>query len=919
MSGATIGGVVGGVIGLFFGAPQIGFAIGSMVGGALDPVHMDGPRLGDIPVQTSQEGVFRPIVYGAPQPFPGNIIQTGPKIFSIVEDKQGKGSGPTSDHEEVHQTYAIRICEGPAVCIKIFRDGKLVYDRSGTAVFDADSSVFSSKVTLYEGDEDQLPDPALEALPAAHGGGVGNVPAYRGTAYMVIANDNLTGTGGRIPNYEFLMASSAVISADCIEEGLVAWWPLDDAASGGVAAEIVGGKNAEYTAGVSGSGPLNYGSSGSMLVEDATELAFRYGTSGELAVASYPGWTLTAWCAPAELLPANAVVAINYNNDFDGTRAWGLHIDEQMRPIGGWGGGSFSETIVIGDPISTGRSSFLVLVYDNLTLKLYQDALLVDSISVSGNSSFSGSYVQFGGGGGGGGFVGSISDVKLYNYALSEADIFDRYVSTSEPFYELPDAPGSWVSPDGITHTFCAERATPDTVYLSDIELDIANRAGLTDAQMDVSEITAIEVEGLLIGKQMSCGGALNTCGTAYFHDAPEHGLQIHARRRGSASVVTLTDNDFVDSGDDEIVRAQAIELPRKLNLYFSDPDANHAVVPVSAERVSTNVKATGIASVQLPLVLNRDSAKQKAEVMQKVMYEESQGRLTRELPAFKHANLVPSDAFTYASKRWRINTIEQLDATIKIDAVRDRISNYSSQATAGSVVNPSDPISNVRGPSVLYPMNLPRLRTQDNVPGVYLAVTGLLDAWPGSHIYMSSDGGATEQLMTTITSRAILGELDADIDTGVGTITVWAFDNRDLESITEADLALRRNAFALIDAADVAEIGQFETATETATPNHWDLTELHRPLLDTTLADHDAGERFVMLDGAIRFLPLSASLIGRTLIFRAVTIGTAAANNPTVSMAFVPLFTGPEEIEYMLEESGGQMLEESGGYMQEE
>ena len=40
--------IVGGVVGSFFGVPQLGWMLGSLVGNAIDPQVIKGPRIGDI-------------------------------------------------------------------------------------------------------------------------------------------------------------------------------------------------------------------------------------------------------------------------------------------------------------------------------------------------------------------------------------------------------------------------------------------------------------------------------------------------------------------------------------------------------------------------------------------------------------------------------------------------------------------------------------------------------------------------------------------------------------------------------------------------------------------------------------------------------------------------------------------------------
>ena len=72
-------GTVGAVVGGYFGGPsgaQWGWAIGSAIGGMYSASQqvIPGPKIGDIVRQTSQEGGFRPIVYGRSHPIHGNVI-----------------------------------------------------------------------------------------------------------------------------------------------------------------------------------------------------------------------------------------------------------------------------------------------------------------------------------------------------------------------------------------------------------------------------------------------------------------------------------------------------------------------------------------------------------------------------------------------------------------------------------------------------------------------------------------------------------------------------------------------------------------------------------------------------------------------------------------------------------------------------
>lgn len=194
--------IVGAVIGAYFGNPQLGYMIGSIVGNAVDPLVVDGPKIGDVANQTSSEGVYQPIYFGTAQGA-GNVIAQGPNVIRRRRQSQGKGGGPITVTESLYKTFAIRIGvswqgeEGITGVSRIWENGKLVYDiREGSTIV-AESAEFSTKFRLYRGTDDQLPDPALEAIY-----GVGNTPSYRGRAYIVFPLYDIT-QWKAIPQYSF--------------------------------------------------------------------------------------------------------------------------------------------------------------------------------------------------------------------------------------------------------------------------------------------------------------------------------------------------------------------------------------------------------------------------------------------------------------------------------------------------------------------------------------------------------------------------------------------------------------------------------------------------------------------------------------------------------------------------------------------
>lgn len=210
MSTSLVLGVVGGIVGGIYGGPQgaaLGYSIGSGIGSAVDVskqrITNEGPRLGELKVQASQYGGAISRLYGTHR-IAGNVIAS----TNIIEhenrtsSRAGKG-GPKVTNIEYTYTVdmAVALCEGEITGIRrIWANGKVVYDASESATGGAviASAQLAESITVYTGTETQLPDPTLEAYL-----GVGNVPAYRGLAYVVFNDMQVTEFGGRVPQLEF--------------------------------------------------------------------------------------------------------------------------------------------------------------------------------------------------------------------------------------------------------------------------------------------------------------------------------------------------------------------------------------------------------------------------------------------------------------------------------------------------------------------------------------------------------------------------------------------------------------------------------------------------------------------------------------------------------------------------------------------
>ena len=191
-AGAALGASVGGgVLGL--SSVVIGRAIGATLGRVIDQSILGA---GSDPIETGKvdrfrlmgasEGASIPQIYGRTR-VAGQVIWAT-KFQEHKARSGGKGMAPTPKTVEYSYTasLAVALCEGEITRIgRIWADG-------------AEISASELNMRVYTGSEDQLPDPKIEAVQ-----GAGQAPAYRGIAYVVFEDLDVTKFGNRIPQLNF--------------------------------------------------------------------------------------------------------------------------------------------------------------------------------------------------------------------------------------------------------------------------------------------------------------------------------------------------------------------------------------------------------------------------------------------------------------------------------------------------------------------------------------------------------------------------------------------------------------------------------------------------------------------------------------------------------------------------------------------
>lgn len=202
---STLGTLVGGPLGGFIGALAGQQVDKALIGGG----SREGPRLKDLSITTSSYGSVIPRHYGTMR-VSGTVIWA----TDLIErsEKQGGGKGqPSVTAYNYSASFAVALSSRPISAIgRIWADGNLLRGAAGDLKT-------GGTFRLHQGHADQQPDPLIAAAEGSE-----RCPAWRGTAYAVFEDLDLSTFGNRIPALTFeVIADETSLSLDLIMDGLI--------------------------------------------------------------------------------------------------------------------------------------------------------------------------------------------------------------------------------------------------------------------------------------------------------------------------------------------------------------------------------------------------------------------------------------------------------------------------------------------------------------------------------------------------------------------------------------------------------------------------------------------------------------------------------------------------------------------------
>lgn len=930
-AGAVVGGVIGSVVpgvGTMVGA-EIGWMVGGIAGAML--FRQKGPNPADIRIQDSAYGKPIPLIYGMYR-VAGNIIWAGQPF---VQDAGKGGKGPSQ--EKVSMSFAIGLCSGPISSVRrIWANGKLIYDVSDPSNFAAisGSNQMVSNFTVYPGDENQQADPTMQAAL-----GVANVPAYRGLAYVVFNNLDLSQWGNYLPSFSFevLTPPASGAYADTASTfdttfphgtGGLYMMPYLDAKGG----TVVGYDG--YPFGRSQAIVVNMSAYGSVQTGTISTASLG-GTTMPVGYSDVPGiFTWYGWLHPdgtqddfSLASPMNLGVGGSqsnfWRNGFDFYIAssypganvlYRLQIVSPPTLPGSTPNAGGTTLATVSSPTSDewrimgGSASYVYAVSGSILYRLDRSTLaVVDSWSTP---SFQ-FYQDLG-------YVLDDDNIYIYSSPNGGVFLFRPSLGTLTKIGPAPFlSPSSFfaISPGFFVFSRAGFTSTVELGYmwvsqgeafvtLDTVVADICNRAGLSTSQYDVSQLASTVVQGYAVTNHSAGRANLAPLMSTYFFDACDTDGLIKFVMRGAqpAGAFAFADLGASPSLGDAAnltpitqVIAQEVDMPRSLSLTYSEINSDYNPNTQRAMRALTRSNKDTVVSV--PIVLSASDARARAE---SALWATWIGRKTFQFTTgLGYMPYEPGDVTTlygdgesYVVRITRCQYDGQgsLIWTASLEEP-DIYPNASYTAQGGAASGFATQQIDYSGPTVLTVMDVPPLQSGDTSQGLYIAACGMASNWPGCAVELSRDGSSYSNILTLGKAATMGSAATALPDFGGGnqpdelsTVSVVLYSGS-LSSCSYADFLGGLNAAYL-----GGEIIFFRNATLTAT-NTYLLSGLLRARGGTeyAMSTHAAGDAFVLLDPTrIASLPILLTDIGSTLYFEAFLLNLFG-NTPSGTQTLTP------------------------------
>ncbi len=385
-------------------------------------------------------------------------------------------------------------------------------------------------------------------------------------------------------------------------------------------------------------------------------------------------------------------------------------------------------------------------------------------------------------------------------------------------------------------------------------------------------------VDGFVIDRIMSPRQAIDPLGLAYFFDAVETEGRIRFSHEGGQTVRHVTAEDLAvlptsAGAGYRLTRGQESERPYSVKLTYIDPDTGYRQAAVEARRA--NVKSERVSAAALPIVLRQEEAQRIADIWLHNIWVK-RDTVTATLPPSALA-LDPGDVVTLdlgtRQTDYRITGMT-LEGMMSIEGQRTEPSVFGPLA-APDRQGEATPVATFGTPDIAY-LDLPLLTGQEEPHAPHIAVSA--NPWPGGVALYRTTTGTGFELDRILPNPATMGRTQTPLARG----PVGRWDRAASVRVKLASGTLTtRDRLSVLNGGNVAaiqtgpddwEVIQFERA-DLVDVDTYVLSGLLRGQAGTERAMATllaAGERFVLLDGAVMQIGLLRSERDRPISWRA-------------------------------------------------
>ncbi|MEN3329005.1 MAG: hypothetical protein V7638_3812 [Acidobacteriota bacterium] len=437
----------------------------------------------------------------------------------------------------------------------------------------------------------------------------------------------------------------------------------------------------------------------------------------------------------------------------------------------------------------------------------------------------------------------------------------------------------------------------------------LASRVNVDPDDYSVGNLDQFSVRGIPIFNRTAPRQVFELMGELFAFDVVESNGIISAVTRGSSPAFTIPEDDLGVAEDDpngedlptqltnSLDLAQT-EMPKRIDVKFFDPARDGEVNSIGVVRLAT--EASREDTKEINAVMTVKEARQLAQRLMDTAWTESRESIRVTIPhtyyTLKPGTVVTVDRgdVTHTIRVKELNgfmpgpleivgVVTQADAYAQTQIVTGTSAGGTIAGTDTGSTIPEPPI-----PATTVATFIDRLlrdrEIQDGRPGFYVAACSFGNGkFEGANVY--ADRGAGYGFLINCPEQATMGIVDATPSTiaGASTIDVELYGTQTLGTFTSGEVT---------GGAGYILIGnlvlQYQDAVQLSTsPNLWRLTTLSNIGAKCTSAQngsHAAGERFVVLNTALRFIAVDSSEIGVARNYKVPTVGQDLADTGVIA-----------------------------------